>query len=121
LYYTVVDLVLFYWLLFVCVLGHRTRASSSSPGRRGYEDHKHGSDLNHSGVPPRGRELSSRREAPGRHRDYSPPLARGGAGARPYRRGLDGPEPPHGRDGMSRNNISKVQPREGDWYCLDPL
>ncbi|AEE85569.1 putative protein [Arabidopsis thaliana] len=101
--------------------GHRTRASSSSPGRRGYEDHKHGSDLNHSGVPPRGRELSSRREAPGRHRDYSPPLARGGAGARPYRRGLDGPEPPHGRDGMSRNNISKVQPREGDWYCLDPL
>ncbi|CAE6170499.1 unnamed protein product [Arabidopsis arenosa] len=101
--------------------GHRTRASSSSPGRRGYEDHRHGSDLNHSGAPPRGREFSSRREASGRHRDYSPPYARGGAGARPYGRGLDGFEPAHGSDGMSRNNIPKVQPRDGDWYCLDPL
>ncbi|CAH8274988.1 unnamed protein product [Arabidopsis lyrata] len=101
--------------------GHRTRASSNSPGRRGYEDHRHSSDLNHSGVKPRGREFSSRREASGRHRDYSPPYARGGAGARPYGRGLDGPEPAYGSDGMSRNNIPKVQPRDGDWYCLDPL
>ncbi|CAA7046758.1 unnamed protein product [Microthlaspi erraticum] len=100
--------------------GHRTRASSSSPSRRPYEDHRHGSDLNHSGAPSRGRELSSRREASGRYRDYSPPHARGGGGpgARPHGRGFDAPEPTHG---LSRNNNSKVQPRDGDWYCLDPL
>ncbi|ESQ54345.1 hypothetical protein EUTSA_v10025603mg [Eutrema salsugineum] len=97
--------------------GHRTRASSSSPARRAYEDHRH-SDHNHSGAPPRGRDLSSRREASGRHRDYSPPYARGGAGARPHGRGFDGPGP---ADSMSRNNNPKVQPRDGDWYCLDPL
>ncbi|KAL1216295.1 hypothetical protein V5N11_026774 [Cardamine amara subsp. amara] len=101
--------------------GHRTRASSSSPPRRAFEDHRHGSDLNHSGAPPRGREFSNRREASGRFRDYSPPYARGGAGPRPHGRGLDGPEPAHGSEGMSRNNISKVEPRDGDWYCSDPL
>ncbi|XP_010438364.1 PREDICTED: serine/threonine-protein kinase BUR1-like [Camelina sativa] len=101
--------------------GHRTRASSSSPGRRGYEDHRHGSDLNHSGIQSRGREFSSRREASGRHRDYSPPYARGGNGARPYGRGFDGPESAHGSEGLSRYNNPKVQPRDGDWYCLDPF
>ncbi|CAH8366457.1 unnamed protein product [Eruca vesicaria subsp. sativa] len=96
--------------------GHRTRASSTSPPRRPYEDHRHVSDLNHSGAPPpRGRDFSSRRESSGRYRDYSPPpQARGGPGGRRF----DGPEPSHG---MSRNNNSKVQPRDGDWYCLDPL
>nr|VDC83699.1 unnamed protein product [Brassica rapa] len=106
---------------FGCV-GHRTRASSTSPPRRPYEDHRHGSDLNHSGaLPPRGREFSSRRESSGSYRDYSPPRhARGGAGGRRF----DGPEPAHNSfkgEGMSRHNISKVQPRDGDWYCLDPL
>lgn len=115
---TVVDPASFCWLLFLCV-GYRSRASSSSPGRRPYEEHRHGSDLNHSGAPPRGREVSSRREASGRYRDYSPPHARGGGpGARPHGRGFDAPEPTHG---LSRNNHSKVQPRDGDWYCLDPL
>ncbi|KAG2241615.1 hypothetical protein Bca4012_015344 [Brassica carinata] len=99
--------------------GHRTRASSTSPPRRPYEDQRHGSDLNHSGAPlPRGREFSSRRESSGKYREYSPPLhARGG-------RRFDGPEPAHGSfkgDGVSRNSNSKVQPRDGDWYCLDPL
>ncbi|CAH2077632.1 unnamed protein product [Thlaspi arvense] len=116
--------------------GHRTRASSSSPGRRAYDDHRHSdfnhsgapprayddhrnSDLKHSGAPPRGREFSSRREAPGRHRDYSPLNARGGAGARPHGRRFD--EPEHA-DSLSRNsNNPKVQPRDGDWYCQDPL
>ncbi|KAF8090735.1 hypothetical protein N665_0468s0012 [Sinapis alba] len=102
--------------------GHRARASSTSPPRRPYEDHRHGSDLNHSGAPPpRGREFSGRRESSGRYREYSPPPhARGGAGGRRF----DGPEPAHGSfkgDGMSRNNNPKVQPRDGDWYCLDPL
>ncbi|KAG5413222.1 hypothetical protein IGI04_000789 [Brassica rapa subsp. trilocularis] len=105
--------------------GHRTRASSSSPPpRRPFEDHhRHGSDLNHSGALLRGgREFSSRRESSGRHRDYSPPNARVGAGSRRF----DGPEPAHGRsfrsDGFGRNNNHpKVQPRDGDWYCLDPL
>lgn len=110
-------------LLFLCVcVGHRTRASSSSPPpRRPFEDHhRHGSDLNHSGAPPRGgRDFSSRRESSGRYRDYSPPHARVG-------RRFDGPEPTHGRpfksDGIGRNNnYPKVQPRDGDWYCLDPL
>ncbi|KFK29447.1 hypothetical protein AALP_AA7G135600 [Arabis alpina] len=103
--------------------GHRTRASSSSPPRRAYEDHRHGSDLNHSGAPPRGREFNSRREVSGRHRDYSPPYARGGAGARPYGRGFDVPEPAHGpfkSEGIGRNNNTKVQPRDGDWYCQNP-
>lgn len=92
---------------FVCV-GHRTRPSSTSPPRRPYEDHRHVSDINHSGAaPPRGREFSGRRESSGRYRDYSPPRhVRGGAGGRRF----DGPEPAH-----------KVQPRDGDWYCLDPL
>ncbi|KAH0901374.1 hypothetical protein HID58_040877 [Brassica napus] len=102
--------------------GHRTRASSSSPPpRRPFEDHhRHGSDLNYSGVPLRGgRDFSSRRESSGRYRDYSPPHARVG-------RRFDGPEPTHGRpfksDGFGRNNNHpKVQPRDGDWYCLDPL
>ncbi|KAJ0263089.1 Uncharacterized protein HA466_0035130 [Hirschfeldia incana] len=97
--------------------GHRTRAISTSPPRRPSEDQRHGSDLNHSGARGRGR-----RESSGRYRDYSPPLphARGGPGGRRF----DGPEPAHGSfksDGMSRNNNSKVQPRDGDWYCLDPL
>ncbi|KAG2240085.1 hypothetical protein Bca4012_022840 [Brassica carinata] len=103
--------------------GHRTRASSiSPPPRRPFEDHlRHDSNLNHSGAPPRGgREFSSRRESSGRYRDYSPPHARGGAGPRRF------DEPAHGRpfrsDGMGRNNNNpKVQPRDGDWYCLDPL
>ncbi|XP_033143324.1 histidine-rich glycoprotein-like [Brassica rapa] len=55
--------------------GHRTRASSTSPPHRPYEDHRHGSDLNHSGAPPppRGREFSGIRESSGRYIDYSPP------------------------------------------------
>ncbi|KAF8097773.1 hypothetical protein N665_0281s0036 [Sinapis alba] len=102
--------------------GIRTRAiSSSPPPRRPYEDHQRhvGSDLNHSGAPHRGgREFSSRRESSGRYRDYSPPHSRAGP------RRFDGPEPaPHGRHFKSdgNNNNPKVQPRDGDWYCLDPL
>ncbi|KAJ4899292.1 RNA-binding protein-related [Raphanus sativus] len=89
--------------------GHRTRESSTSPPRRPYEDQRHGSHLNHSGA--RGREFSGRRESSGRYREYSPP---------PHARGrrFDGPEPAHG---MNRNSNPKVQPRDGDWYCLDPL
>ncbi|XP_018470194.2 serine/threonine-protein kinase BUR1 isoform X1 [Raphanus sativus] len=99
--------------------GHRTRASSSSPPpRRPFEDHHpHGSDLNHSGALLRGgRDFSSRKESSGRYRDYSPPHAR-------VSRRFDGPEPAFKSDGMGRNNnnYSKVQPRDGDWYCLDPL
>ncbi|CAN8326382.1 unnamed protein product [Cochlearia groenlandica] len=104
--------------------GHRTHASSSSPSRRVYEDHLHGSGFNHSGAPPRGREFSSRREPSGRHRDHSPPYVRGGADSRPHGRGFDGPEHAHGpikSESLSRNTSSKIQPRDGDWYCLDQL
>lgn len=107
-------------IFFFCVcVGHRTRASSSSPPpRRPFEDHHpHGSDLNHSGALLRGgRDFSSRKESSGRYRDYSPPHAR-------VSRRFDGPEPAFKSDGMGRNNnnYSKVQPRDGDWYCLDPL
>ncbi|CAF2131915.1 unnamed protein product [Brassica rapa] len=66
---------------------HRTRASSTSPPHRPYEDHRHGSDLNHSGAPPppRGREFSGIRESSGRYIDYSPPRhVRSGAGGRRF-------------------------------------
>ncbi|WZY85906.1 hypothetical protein YC2023_032290 [Brassica napus] len=64
-----------------------TRASSTSPPHRPYEDHRHGSDLNHSGAPPppRGREFSGIRESSGRYIDYSPPRhVRSGAGGRRF-------------------------------------
>lgn len=69
----------------------------------------------------RSREVGGARDA-GRFRDSSPPFARGRAG-KPFGRGPDGPDfgpGPFRSEGMSRNNPN-VRPREGDWFCPDPL
>lgn len=74
------------------------------------------------GGPARSREVGGVRDA-GRFRDSSPPFARGRAGGRPFGRGADGPDfgpGPFRSEGMSRNNPN-VRPREGDWFCPDPL
>ncbi|XP_010548706.1 PREDICTED: uncharacterized protein LOC104820053 [Tarenaya hassleriana] len=105
-------------------LGHRTRAGSRSPARRADRDHGYGSDIDHSSGAPRGHEFGNRRETSGRYRDHSPSGIRGGAGARSNGRGLDGPglgRGPIRGDGIQRNNNPNVRPREGDWFCPDPL
>lgn len=64
--------------------------------------------------------------SPVRYRDYSPPPRSRGRGGRPFGRGgfdgpgYGGPGPVRGEGGMHRNNPN-VRPREGDWYCSDPM
>ncbi|KAL5768817.1 hypothetical protein ACOSP7_015361 [Xanthoceras sorbifolium] len=102
--------------------GYRNRAGSASPARRRDGDHRHGSDFDHSGGMARSREFGSGRDH-GRYRDPSPPYGRGRGGGRPFGRGFDGPAfgpGPLRNEGMNRNNPN-VRPREGDWFCPDPL
>lgn len=102
--------------------GYRLRAGSTSPVRRRDSDHRYNSDFDHLRSLARSREVGAARDA-GRFRDYSPPYARGRGSGRPFGRGPDGPDFGPGLfrgEGMSRNNPN-VRPREGDWYCLDPL
>ncbi|KAK2645655.1 hypothetical protein Ddye_020850 [Dipteronia dyeriana] len=103
--------------------GYRNRAGSASPARRRDADHRYGSDFDHSGGMARSREFGSGRDH-GRYRDPSLPYGRGrGGGSRPFGRGSDGPAfgpGPFRNEGMNRNNPN-VRPREGDWFCPDPV
>ncbi|KAK1582291.1 hypothetical protein Q3G72_013679 [Acer saccharum] len=102
--------------------GYRNRAGSASPARRRDADHRYGSDFDHSGGVARSREFGSGRDH-GRYRDPSPPYGRGRGGGRPFGRGSDGPAfgpGPFRSEGMNRNNPN-VRPREGDWFCPDPV
>lgn len=117
---------IFWWFLIFAIhylySGYRIRAGSASPVRRRDADRRYSSEYGHSGGLQRSRGFGSARD-PGRYRDNSPPYARGGRGAgRPFGRGLDGtrvgPGPFRGEG--SRNNPN-VRPRDGDWFCPDPL
>ncbi|GMH23811.1 hypothetical protein Nepgr_025654 [Nepenthes gracilis] len=104
--------------------GHRTREVSGSPvHRRDVDRHytpdfDHLVDLHHRGF---ARERNAAR-SPGRYQDYSPPHYHRGDGW-PFGRAVEGRGLDagsfRGKD-MHRNNPN-VRPREGDWYCPDPL
>ncbi|XP_014513833.1 uncharacterized protein LOC106772149 isoform X1 [Vigna radiata var. radiata] len=99
--------------------GYRIRAGSSSPVHRRDADHRFGSDYNYLS---RSRGFGGGRD-PGRYRHPSPPYGRGRVGGRPIGRAFDG----HGFvSGLARGesngrNNPNVRPREGDWFCPDPL
>nr|KYP66967.1 TATA-binding protein-associated factor 2N [Cajanus cajan] len=98
---------------------YRIRAGSSSPIHRRDADHRFNSDYNHLS---RSRGYGGGRD-PGRYRDPSPPYGRGRVGGRPMGRAFDGPGFVSGLargEGNGRNNPN-VRPREGDWFCPDPL
>ncbi|XP_042041749.1 RNA-binding protein EWS [Salvia splendens] len=104
--------------------GYRKRAGSDSPIRR-RDAHRRSSPGFETFGSSRGRGFRNERE-PGQYRDYSPPYARGKDGGRFPGRGYDhlargsgGPEPLR-VEGVPRNNPN-VRPREGDWFCQDPL
>ncbi|KAL9224512.1 hypothetical protein vseg_000538 [Gypsophila vaccaria] len=105
--------------------GYRARTISVSPVRRREIDRRYSPDLDHLDSPPRHRPFGGGREAPrspGRYRDYSGHHPRG-RGGRSFGRGFDGPG--YGRGaarggGMNRANTN-VRPREGDWFCADPM
>lgn len=101
------------------------RAGSLSPLRRRDARHRSSPGFQTIGGSSRGRGFRNERE-PGRYRDYSPPYACGKDGGRFPGRGYDqsargpgGPDPLRVED-VPRNNPN-VRPREGDWYCPDPL
>ncbi|XP_028774024.1 uncharacterized protein LOC114731060 [Neltuma alba] len=99
--------------------GYRIRAGSLSPVHRRDADHRYGSDYNHMS---RSRGYAGGRD-PGRYRDPSPPYGRGRPGGRPMGRAFDGSgygAGPVRGEGIGRNNPN-VRPREGDWFCPDPL
>lgn len=102
------------------ISGYRIHAGSASPTRR-RDDHRYISDFDHSGGLTRGREFAGGRDF-GRYRDTSPHYSRRISGGRPFGRGFDGPglAPGPFRGERSKNNPN-VRPREGDWYCSDPL
>ncbi|XP_023515884.1 uncharacterized protein LOC111779923 isoform X1 [Cucurbita pepo subsp. pepo] len=101
-------------------LGYRMHAGSVSPTRR-RDDHRYISDFDHSSGLTRGREFGGGRDL-GRYRDTSPHYSRRVSGGRPFGRGFDGPGHAPGpfRGERSKNNPN-VRPRDGDWYCSDPL
>ncbi|XP_022144870.1 dapper homolog 3 isoform X2 [Momordica charantia] len=100
--------------------GYRIHAGSASPTRR-RDDHRYISDLDHSGGLTRGRDFGGGRDL-GRYRDSSPHYNRRISSGRPFGRGVYGPGLAHGsfRGDRSKNNPN-VRPRDGDWYCSDPL
>ncbi|CAK9329396.1 unnamed protein product [Citrullus colocynthis] len=101
-------------------LGYRIHAGSVSPTRR-RDVHRYISDFDHSGGLTRSREFGGGRDL-GRYRDTSPHYSRRISGGRPFGRGVDGPGLASGpfRGERSKNNPN-VRPRDGDWYCSDPL
>jgi len=105
--------------------GYRTRAASGSPVRRRDVVRRYSPELDRLDGIPRHRGFGGARDnirSPPRYRDYSPPRSRG-RGGRPFGRGFDGPgygPGPVRGEGMHRNNPN-VRPREGDWYCPDPV
>lgn len=105
--------------------GYRTRAASGSPVRRRDVDRRYSPELDRMDGIPRHRGFGGARDnirSPPRYRDYSPPRSRG-RGGRSFGRGFDGPgygPGPVRGEGMHRNNPN-VRPREGDWYCPDPV
>ncbi|XP_038880195.1 uncharacterized protein LOC120071861 isoform X3 [Benincasa hispida] len=98
--------------------GYRIHAGSVSPTRR-RDVHRYISDFDHSGNLTRGRDFGGGRDL-GRYRDTSPHYSRRISGGRPFGRGVDGPAPGPFRGERSKNNPN-VRPRDGDWYCSDPL
>ncbi|KAL9224058.1 hypothetical protein vseg_000132 [Gypsophila vaccaria] len=106
--------------------GYRGRAVSVSPVRPREIDRRYSPELDRLDDSPRRRGFGGGRgppRSPGRYRDFSPPHSRG-RGGRPFGRGgFDGPGFGRGAvrgDGMNRNNAN-VRPREGDWFCSDPM
>ncbi|KAK9102720.1 hypothetical protein Sjap_019974 [Stephania japonica] len=95
--------------------GHGKRAGSISPIRRRKVDHYRD---NFDGMGQRGRGFRGGRGLRS-FRDSSPPYGRGrGGGGRFSDRAFDDDE--FDKRGLNRNNPN-VAPREGDWFCPDPL
>lgn len=95
------------------------RAGSVSPARRRDDRHRRSPGFEHSGGAPRSRGFGGGRDPTRHHRDRSPPYGRGRFAGKDYDR------PGHGRgplrvESVPRNNPN-VQPREGDWFCSDPV
>ncbi|XP_023529921.1 uncharacterized protein LOC111792626 isoform X1 [Cucurbita pepo subsp. pepo] len=100
-------------------LGYRIHAGSASPTRH-RDDHRYVSDFDRSGDLMRGREFGGRSDH-GRYRETSPHYSRRISGGRPYGRGFDSPGLAPGPFRGERSNNPNVCPRDGDWYCSDPL